>query len=175
VTNMGQMFKNAISFDANILDWNTRDLYEQIDDPDYWEDDTTDTIENMFYGATAWLAKYRRISTFVFDYDDDDYDEWYGHPLDYNTFGPPSAWILRPEYVVNGTSGSDGSSGSSGSDFPEWGIALAGVALAISTVTSVFVLIQKLCCSGPKHHPGGMTYAMQPQPQPQRVVVAHQV
>jgi len=68
-----------------------------------------------------------------------------------------------------------GSDGASGSDFPEWGIALAGVALAISTVTSVFFLIQKLCCSGPKYHPGGMTYVTQHQPQPQRVVVANQV
>jgi len=176
VTHMGQMFKNAVSFDANILDWNTRGIHEQIDDPDYWDndgDEITDTIENMFYGATAWLAKYRRVTSFVFDYDDEDYDEYHGDRHDFNTFGPPSAWILRPEYIVNGTSGSDGSDGSSGSDFPEWGIALAGVALALSAVTSIFVLIQKLCCSGPKYQPGMMAYA--PQQQPQRVVIANQV
>jgi hypothetical protein len=81
------------------------------------------------------------------------------------------------ECVFNGTEEVliHGSDGASGSDFPEWGIALAGVALALSAVTSVFVLIQKLCCSGPKYHPGGVTYAMQHQPQPQRVVVANQV
>ena len=81
------------------------------------------------------------------------------------------------ECVFNGTEEVliHGSDGAPGSDFPEWGIALAGVALAISTVTSVFFLIQKLCCSGPKYHPGGMTYVTQHQPQPQRVVVANQV
>ena len=169
VTNMGQMFKNAVSFDANILEWNTRGIYERLDDPDEWDVDDTRTIENMFYGATAWLAKYRRITSFVIDYEDYDYDYYHGDPHDFNTFGPPSAWILRPEYIVNGTSGSDGSSGS---DFPEWGIALAGVALALSTATSIFVLIQKLCCSGPKYQPPVMAYATQPQ---QRVVIANQV
>ena len=123
----------------------------------------------MFLGATAWLAKYRRIPVMsLSDYDESDYDYDDGDRHDFDTFGPPSAWILRLE-----EGGSNGSDGLSGSDFPEWGIALAGVALALSAVTSVFVLIQKLCCSGPKYHPGGLTYAMQPQPQ--RVVVAHQV
>ena len=106
--------------------------------------------------------------------DYNDYDSDYDLDLhDFDTFGPPSAWILRPE-ESGGSNGSDGLSGSSGSDFPEWGIALAGVALALSAVTSVFVLIQKLCCSGPKYHPG-LTYATQDQPQLQRVVVANQV
>jgi surface protein len=175
VEKMGQMFKNAVSFDANILDWKTTAITEQFDDDPAFDDGRRMAIENMFLGATAWLAKYRRIPVMSnSDYGDYDYDYYHGDRHDFDTFGPPSAWILRPEYVVNGTSGSDGS-GSDGSDFPEWGIALAGVALAISTATSIFFLIQKLCCSGPKYHPS-LTYATQQQPQPQRVVVvANQV
>jgi len=182
VEKMGEMFKHAVSFDANILDWKTTAITEQFDDDPDHDDGRRKAIENMFLGATAWLAKYRRIPVMSnSDYDDYDFDYHHDDRHDFDTFGPPSAWILRPEHVVNGTNGSDGSngsgglSGSSGSDFPEWGIALAGVALAISTVTSIFFLIQKLCCSGPKYHPS-LTYAMQDQPQPQRVVVvANQV
>jgi len=180
VGQMGQMFKNAVSFDANILDWKTTAITETFDDTPSGDNGRRRAIENMFLGATAWLAKYRRIPVMsLSDYDDHDYDYDYRHVVrhDFDTFGPPSAWILRPEEYANGSGGSNGSdglSGSSGSDFPEWGIALAGVALALSAVTSVFVLIQKLCCSGPKYHPG-LTCAMQDQPQPQRVVVANQV
>jgi hypothetical protein len=181
---MGEMFKNAVSFDANILDWKTTAITEQFDDDSDHDDYRRIAIENMFLGATAWLAKYRRIPVMSnSDYDDYDYDYYEGDRHDFDTFGPPSAWILRPEEYANGTDGSNGSDGSdgsngsdgfSGSDFPKWGIALAGVALALSAVTSVFVLIQKLCCSGPKYHPG-LTCAMQNQPQPQRVIVANQV
>ena len=176
VLEMGQMFKNAVSFDANILDWKTTAITEQFDDDPDHDDGRRKAIENMFLGATAWLAKYRRIPVMsLSDYQDYDYDYNDGDRHDFDTFGPPSAWILRPDANGSGGSnGSDGLSGSSGSDFPEWGIALAGVALALSAVTSVFVLIQKLCCSGPKYHPG-LTYATQDQPQLQRVVVANQV
>jgi len=176
VLEMGQMFKNAVSFDANILDWKTTAITEKFDDIPTGDNGRRRAIENMFLGATAWLAKYRRIPVMsLSDYDeyDGDYNDDDRH--DFDTFGPPSAWILRPDANGSGGSnGSDGLSGSSGSDFPEWGIALAGVALALSAVTSVFVLIQKLCCSGPKYQPG-LTCAMQDQPQPQRVVVANQV
>jgi len=184
VEKMGQMFKNAVSFDANILDWKTTAITEKFDDTPSGDKGQRQAIENMFLGATAWLAKYRRIPVMsLSDYGDYDYDYngdllTNGDRHDFDTFGPPSAWILRPEEYANGSGGSNGSdglSGSSGSDFPEWGIALAGVALALSAVTSAFVLIQKLCCSGPKYHPG-LTCAMQDQPQPQRVVVvANQV
>jgi len=176
VLEMGQMFKNAVSFDANILDWKTTAITEKFDDNPTGDGGRRRAIENMFLGATAWLAKYRRIPVMsLSDYNDYDYDYNAGDRHDFDTFGPPSAWILRPDANGSGGSnGSDGLSGSSGSDFPEWGIALAGVALALSAVTSVFVLIQKLCCSGPKYHPG-LTCAMQDQPQPQRVVVANQV
>ena len=175
---MGEMFKDAVSFDANILDWKTTAITELFDDRNSWGNhrDRSNAIENMFLGATAWLTKYRRSPVMIhFDYADVDSDYYQGDPHDFDTFGPPSAWILRPEHIVNGTSGSDGSDGSSGSDFPEWGIALAGVALALSAVTSIFVLIQKLCCSGPKYQPPVMTYAMQQQRQPQHVVIANQV
>jgi len=174
VERMGRMFKNAVSFDANILDWKTTAITEKFDDTPTGDNGRRRAIENMFLGATAWLAKYRRIPVMsLSDYDESDYDYNAGDRHDFDTFGPPSAWILRPE--EGGSNGSDGLSGSSGSDFPEWGIALAGVALALSAVTSGFVLIQKLCCSGPKYHPG-LTCAMQDQPQPQRVVVvANQV
>jgi len=178
VLEMGQMFKNAVSFDANILDWKTTAITEKFDDNPTGDGGRRRAIENMFLGATAWLAKYRRIPVMsLSDYNDYDYDYNAGDRHDFDTFGPPSAWILRPDANGSGGSnGSDGLSGSSGSDFPEWGIALAGVALALSAVTSGFVLIQKLCCSGPKYHPG-LTCAMQdqPQPQPQRVIVANQV
>jgi len=176
VQRMGQMFKNAVSFDANILDWKTTAITEKFDDTPNGDNGRRRAIENMFLGATAWLAKYRRIPVMsLSDYGDYDYDYDGGDSHDFDTFGPPSAWILRPEEYANGSGGSNGSDGLSGSDFPEWGIALAGVALALSAVTSVFVLIQKLCCSGPKYHPG-LTCAMQDQPQPQRVVVvANQV
>jgi len=173
VGRMGRMFKNAVSFDANILDWKTTAITEKFDDTATGDNGRRRAIENMFLGATAWLAKYRRIPVMsLSDYDESDYDYNDSDRHDFDTFGPPSAWILRPE--EGGSNGSDGLSGSSGSDFPEWGIALAGVALALSAVTSVFVLIQKLCCSGPKYHPG-LTCAMQDQPQPQRVIVANQV
>ena len=175
VLEMGQMFKNAVSFDANILDWKTTAITEKFDDNPTGDGGRRRAIENMFLGATAWLAKYRRIPVMsLSDYDESDVDYDDNDRHDFDTFGPASAWILRLE--EGGSNGSDGLSGSSGSDFPEWGIALAGVALALSAVTSGFVLIQKLCCSGPKYHPG-LTCAMQdqPQPQPQRVIVANQV
>jgi len=170
------------------------------DNDDYVDFDWLErSVANMFMDADAWLASHQRVASGVFNifndyngYVDVDYDIDYTSGSDYDsagyrdwgvrdsqhdlsTFGPPSFWVRISSQNASSSIGASGSDGSSGSDFPEWGIALAGVALAISTVTSVFFLIQKLCCSGPKYHPS-LTYAMQQQPQPQRVVVvANQV
>jgi len=109
VGQMGQMFKNAVSFDANILDWKTTAITETFDDTPFTDNGRKRAIENMFLGATAWLAKYRRIPVMsLSDYDDHDYDYNAGDRHDFDTFGPPSAWILRPEEYANGSGGSNG-------------------------------------------------------------------
>ena len=198
---MPGMFKGAKAYDHDgILKWNTEYITKWIRSggvrPGSANSDF-DTLElnvgNMFMDADAWLASHQRLAhgVMIADDGDTDYDIDYTYWSDYDiqnpsstvvdtqhdvsTFGPPSFWIRISSQNASSSIGASGSDGSSGSDFPEWGIALAGVALAISTVTSVFFLIQKLCCSGPKYHPGGMTYVTQHQPQPQRVVVANQV
>jgi hypothetical protein len=174
------------------LKWNLDAWSAELQNENY---DTAEyKVANMFMDADAWLASHKRVASglLVADEGDLDYDvdytQWndYDHPLgrddmympdsqhDLSFFGPPNAWVrISANASSLGGEGSDGSDGSSGSDFPEWGIALAGVALALSAVTSIFVLIQKLCCSRPKYQPGMMAYA--PQQQPQRVVIANQV
>jgi len=196
------MFKGAKAYDHDgILKWNTEYITEWITSGGVKPGSTVSNyfflerdVANMFMDADAWLASHQRVASGVFnaDHGDLDYDIDYTSGSDYDsaerrnwgvpdsqhdlsTFGPPSFWVRISSQNASSSIGASGSDGSSGSDFPEWGIALAGVALAISTVTSVFFLIQKLCCSGPKYHPS-LTYAMQQQPQPQRVVVvANQV
>jgi surface protein len=184
---MPGMFKGAKAYDHDgILKWNTEYITEWIRSggvrPGY-ASSNFDALEvnvgNMFMDADAWLASHQRVANGVMIADDGDldYDIDYTYWSDYDpartsstevdtqhdlsTFGPPSFWIRISSQNASLSSGEGGSDGASGSDFPEWGIALAGVALGISTVTSIFFLIQKLCCSGPKHHPI-LTYATQP-------------
>ena len=166
------MFKHAKSFDnEGILQWNTPyhqlTVYNLISPADFGQ-----FVANMFFGADAWLAKYRRTGPLNGDVRDsnspetleevdpcsgpsgpgcihpDDFLQWVQYDeFDYSTFGPPSSWVHINHDVFNGT---DGAGGGDGSDFPEWGIALAGLALAISTTTSIFFLIRALCCSSRK-------------------------
>lgn len=166
------MFKHATSFDnEGILQWNTP-MHQlatlTVSSPVYFGQ----SIANMFFGADAWLAKYRRAGPLIAgDVPDSNTPATYeevdpcggGEPgcfapddvleyvqydeFDYSTFGPPSSWVHINHDVFNGT---DGTGGGDGSDFPEWGIALAGLALAISTATSIFFLIRALCCSSRK-------------------------
>jgi surface protein len=165
------MFKHATSFDnEGILQWYTP-MHELAALTLSSPVDFGQSMANMFFGADAWLAKYRRAgpliagdvpdSTEPATYEEVDpcppggdcfhpddvlryvqYDEF-----DHSTFGPPSSWVHINHDVFNGT---DGAGGGDGSDFPEWGIALAGLALAISTTTSIFFLIRALCCSARK-------------------------
>src|SRR6056300_1367651 len=101
---MGQMFKNASSFDANILDWKTTAITEKFDDTPSADNGRRRAIENMFLGATDWLAKYRRIPVMsLSDHGDLEYDYNDDDRHDFDTFGPPSAWILRPEECANGS------------------------------------------------------------------------
>ena len=200
VSYMHIMFKDATAFDADITGWETTKIHNLISQ----KSDARYTITNMFHGATAWLAKYEPdpYASLLLGWEtDDDYDYDYDYlfhsyrhngytwisaplndPLDYATFGPPNVWSCRDCLSgSNGTSGSDGSNGSNGSDgeakFPEWGIALAGVALAISTATSIFVLIQRLCCAGPKQYRRQpvTAYAPHQQSPQQHVVIANHV
>ena len=188
---MTGMFKGAKSYDDDgIMKWNLDEWSSRLQNGDH--NSAEYQVANMFMDADAWLASHKRVSSglLVADEGDNDYDvdytSWndYDHPLgrddsympdsqhDLSFFGPPNAWV---RISADASSlGGEGSDGSDGSDFPEWGIALAGVALALSAVTSIFVLIQKLCCSGPKYQPPVMAYAPQQQPQ-QRGVIANQV
>jgi len=162
------MFKHAKSFDnEGILQWNTPyhqlTLFGLVSPTDFGQ-----YVANMFFGADAWLAKYRRTGPFTGAVPDpnapetyeevdclapgclhpDDFLRWVQYDeFDYATFGPPSSFVHINHDVFNGT---DGAGGGDGSDFPEWGIALAGLALAISTTTSIFFLIRALCCSSRK-------------------------
>ena len=181
------MFKGAKAYDDDgILKWNLEAWKNNlIRNADF--DGAEQYVANMFMDADAWLASHKRVASglLIADEGDTDYDvdytAWsdYDHPHgrhteyipdsqhDLSFFGPPNAWV---RISALGGEGSGGSDGSSGSDFPEWGIALAGVALALAAITSIFVLIQKLCCSRPKYQPSMMAYATQQQPQ--RVVSA---
>jgi len=191
---MTGMFKGAKAYDHDgILKWNTEYINKWIrsagvrpgsSEPNY--DNLEINVGNMFMDADAWLASHQRVDSWIMiaDDGDTDYDIDYTYWSDYDparpsntavdtqhdlsTFGPPRFWVRISSQTASS------SIGASGSDFPEWGIALAGVALGISTVTCIFFLIQKLYCSGPKHHPS-LTYATQQQPQLQRFVVANQV
>jgi surface protein len=165
------MFKHATSFDnEGILQWYTP-MHELAAVTLSSPVDFGQFMANMFFGADAWLAKYRRAGPLIAgDIPDINDPATYGeedpchpggdcfHPddvlryvqydeFDYSTFGPPSSFVHINHDVFNGT---DGAGGGDGSDFPEWGIALAGLALAISTTTSIFFLIRALCCSARK-------------------------
>jgi surface protein len=185
------MFKGAKAYDHDgILKWNTEYITEWITSGGVKPGSTVSNyfflerdVANMFMDADAWLASHQRVGSggMKADDGDKDYDIDYTYWSDYDpardsstvmdaqhdlsTFGPPSFWVR--------ISSPNASIGASGSDFPEWGIALASIA-GVATVTSIFFLIRKRYCSGPKHHPS-LTYATQQQPQPQRVVVANQV
>jgi len=76
----------------------------------------------MFNGATAWLAAFSSVSPTV------------------RTDGPPSLWVY-------GSAPSSSSAGTSVTveDFPEWGVALVALSLALSTITSVIVILRALC------------------------------
>lgn len=65
VTNMNSTFRNAVAFDKNITGWNTPAIVAQ----------GYANTENMFFGATAWLAAYSAVTPTV------------------RTDGPPSLWV----------------------------------------------------------------------------------
>jgi surface protein len=124
VTNMISMFSGATAFTQNITGWNTaaldaQHLYGAV---------------SMFRGATAWNAAYNPRYLWVRD------------------SGPPSLWTSDSVSSTGagsagapGAPGAPGASGAAIEDFPDWGIALVALSLALSTVTSIVVILRVLC------------------------------
>jgi surface protein len=206
VNYMHIMFKDATAFDADITGWETTKIYELVSQNSDFRYTITNMFHGATawlakYQQDPFTALLLDIEVSPdYDYDYDYLAHSYRHngntwpsstlddPVDFATFGPPNVWWCRDcssgtsgSNNSNGTNGTDGSNGSNGSDgkakFPEWGIALAGVALAISTATSIFVLIQRLCCAGPKQYRQQpvTAYAPRQQSPQQHVVIANHV
>ena len=114
VKNMANMFTSAAAFNQDITNWNTAAIaanrYADSDD--------------MFRGATAWLAAYSPLYLWV--------------KLD----GPPSLWTKGA--APPPTSGPPGAPGATIDDFPEWGVALVALSFVVSTVTSVVIILRAL-------------------------------
>ena len=129
VTNMGEMFHDATAFTQNITGWNTAALDAQH----------LSGASFMFKGATAWNAAYNPRYLWV------------------RADGPPSLWTSDSVSSTGagsagagsagapGAPGAPGASGAAIEDFPDWGIALVALSLALSTVTSIVVILRVLC------------------------------
>ena len=137
VEDMRSMFKANYVFDQDISGWNVAAVKSADDmfskavafnkDITSWDMATIKAqgyvgTNRMFNGATAWLAAFSSVSPTV------------------RTDGPPSLWVY-------GSAPSSSSAGTSVTveDFPEWGVALVALSLALSTITSVIVILRALC------------------------------
>ena len=137
VTNMDNMFREASAFNQDISGWNVAAVKSADDmfasalafnrDITSWDmakikAQGYEGVKRMFKGATAWLAAFSSVSPTV------------------RTDGPPSLWVY-------GSAPSSSSAGTSVfvDDFPEWGVALVALSLALSTITSVIVILRALC------------------------------
>ena len=134
VTDMRAMFNGATSFNGDISAWNIQavtDMASMFNNARAFARDITGwnaaaiaaardarAVFGMFKNATAWRAIYTNTQTSYFSADD----------------GPPHLW----------TAGA-AAPGASVADFPEWGVALVALSLALSTITSIVVIARALC------------------------------
>ena len=116
VTDMSNMFNNARAFARDITGWNAAAIAAARD---------ATKVSGMFTNATAWRAIYTNTQTSYFSVND----------------GPPHLW------TAGAGSGGAGAAapGASVADFPEWGVALVALSLALSTITSIVVIARALC------------------------------
>ena len=134
VTDMRAMFNGATSFNGDISAWNIQavtNMANMFNNARAFARDITGwnaaaiaaardafKVSGMFKNATAWHAIYTNTQTSYFSADD----------------GPPHLW----------TAGA-AAPGASVADFPEWGVALVALSLALSTITSIVVIARALC------------------------------
>ena len=134
VKDMNQMFRDATSFNGDISAWNIQavtDMSNMFNNARAFARDITGwnaaaiaaardatKVSGMFTNATAWRAIYTNTQTSYFSVND----------------GPPHLW----------TAGA-AAPGASVADFPEWGVALVALSLALSTITSIVVIERALC------------------------------
>ena len=139
VTDMAFMFNGATSFNGDISAWNIQavtDMASMFNNARAFARDITGwnaaaiaaardafKVSGMFKNATAWRAIYTNTQTSYFSADD----------------GPPHLW----------TAGA-AAPGASVADFPEWGVALVALSLALSTITSIVVVVIARALCAPK-------------------------
>ena len=116
VTDMSNMFNNARAFARDITGWNAAAIAAARH---------ATQVFGMFKNATAWRAIYTNTQTSYFSVND----------------GPPHLWTAG---AAGGGAGA-AAPGASVADFPEWGVALVALSLALSTITSIVVIARALC------------------------------
>ena len=118
VKSADDMFATALAFNKDITSWNMATIKAQ----------GYEGTKRMFKGATAWLAAFSSVSPTV------------------RTDGPPSLWVNgSAPSAPAGPPGAPGAPGAAIEDFPEWGVALVALSLALSTITSAVVILRALC------------------------------
>jgi surface protein len=116
VTDMSNMFNNARAFARDITGWTAAAIAAARD---------ATKVSGMFKNATAWRAIYTNTQTSYFSAND----------------GPPHLWTAGA--AAPGAAAA--APGASVADFPEWGVALVALSLALSTITSIVVIARALC------------------------------
>jgi surface protein len=121
VTDMANMFNNAWAFARDITGWNAAAIAAARDPT---------KVSGMFTNATAWRAIYTNTQTSYFSAND----------------GPPHLWTAGAAAAGAGAA----APGASVADFPEWGVALVALSLALSTITSIVVVVIARALCAPK-------------------------
>ena len=123
VKSADDMFATALAFNKDITSWNMATIKAQ----------GYEGTKRMFKGATAWLAAFSSVSPTV------------------RTDGPPSLWVNgSAPSAPAGPPGAPGAPGAAIEDFPEWGVALVALSLALSTITSIVVVVIARALCAPK-------------------------
>ena len=148
VKDMNQMFRDATSFNGDISAWNIQavtDMSNMFNNARAFARDITGwnaaaiaaarhatQVFGMFKNATAWRAIYTNTQTSYFSAND----------------GPPHLWTAGAAAAGAGAAAPGAGAaapGASVADFPEWGVALVALSLALSTITSIVVIERALC------------------------------
>ena len=116
VTDMANMFNNARAFARDITGWNAAAIAAARH---------ATQVFGMFTNATAWRAIYTNTQTSYFSEND----------------GPPHLWTAGAAAPGAGAA----APGAAVAGFPEWGVALVALSLALSTITSIVVIARALC------------------------------
>jgi hypothetical protein len=99
-------------------------------------------VSGMFTNATAWHAIYPNTQTSYFSVNDGPPHLWTTGAAPAGPAGPPGA---PGPAGAPGALGAPGAPGAAVEDFPEWGVALVALSLALSTITSAVVVLRALC------------------------------